>query len=199
MAEPSFPCQGVWETGGIFILEKTTQTHIRVRQLAVLGILAAASIILGKFLQIRVGDTIRISLENLPIIFAGIVFGPISGAAVGIVADLVGCVAVGYAINPIITAGAAIVGLTAGLCGMISKGELRRSFPAILLPVAVAHIIGSMIAKTVGLHIAFGTPWSALISTRVPIYLVNIAVESVLIYILLKSEAIRASLKGFIK
>lgn len=180
-------------------MEKTSQTHIRVRQLAVLGILAAASVILGKFLQIRVGDTIRISLENLPIIFAGIVFGPISGAAVGIVADLVGCVAVGYAINPIITAGAAIVGLTAGLCGMISKGELRRSFPAILLPVAAAHIIGSMIAKTVGLHIAFGTPWSALISTRVPIYLVNIAAESVLIYILLKSEAIRASLKGFVK
>lgn len=199
MAEPSFPCQGVWETGGVFILEKSTQTHIRIRQLALLGILAAASVILGKLLQIRVGDTIRISLENLPIIFAGIVFGPISGAAVGIVADLVGCVIVGYAINPIITAGAAILGITAGFCGMISRKRLRRTFPAIFLPVAASHVIGSMIAKTVGLHIAFGTPWSALIATRVPIYLVNIAAESVLIYLLLRSEAIRASLKRFVK
>lgn len=104
----------------------------------------------------------------------------------------------GYAINPIITAGAAIVGLVAGFCGRLARGD-GRSYLQILLPVAAAHIIGSMIAKTVGLHIAFGTPWPALISTRVPIYTVNIAAESVLIYLLLKSEAIRASLKGFVK
>ncbi len=169
----------------------------RVRKLALLGILAAASVILGKFLQIRIGDTIRISLENLPIIFAGILFGPVSGAAVGIVADLVGCVAVGYAINPIITAGAAIVGLAAGFAAMPHLGDLTRSYPKVLLPTASAHIVGSMIAKTVGLHIAFATPWAALLSTRIPIYIVNIAAESVLIYVLLKSEAIRASLKRF--
>lgn len=169
----------------------------KVRQLAVLGILAAASVILGKLLQIRIGDTIRISLENLPIIFAGIVFGPISGAAVGIVADLVGCVAVGYAINPIITAGAAIVGLTAGLVAAPWAREQVRAYPKVLLPTASAHVIGSMIAKSVGLHIAFATPWTALFSTRIPIYIVNIAAESVLIYVLLKSKAISTSLKRF--
>ena len=81
------------------------------------GILAAMSIILGKFLQIPnpFQDFIRISFENLPIIIAGFSLGPIAGALVGTVADLIGCVLYGYSINPIITVGAASVGLVAGV------------------------------------------------------------------------------------
>lgn len=176
-----------------------SSAHSKIRQLAILGILAAASVILGKLLQIRIGDTIRISLENLPVIFAGIVFGPVSGMAVAAVADLVGCAVVGYAVNPIITAGAMVVGLMSGLFGKMTTEEQKKSFLQILLPVAAAHTIGSMIAKTVGLHIAFGTPWKALLVTRVPIYFVNIAVESLIIYVLLRSKAIQHSLKGFLK
>ena len=180
-----------------FILKNENSSGIR--RLAILGILAAASVILGKLLQIPIGDTIRISLENLPVIFAGIVFGPFSGMATGLVADLVGCAVRGYAVNPIITAGAVLIGLAAGLLGKISSGEQKKSFFKIFLPVAVAHVLGSMIVKSVGLHVFFGTPWKALLSTRVPIYLVNIAAESLIIYFLLKSKAIRHSLKDFLK
>ena len=79
-----------------------------------LAALGAIGIILGKFLAFNVTEFMRFSLENTTIIFAGIVFGPILGAAVGAVQDLVGCIAVGYAINPIITLGCAVVGLISG-------------------------------------------------------------------------------------
>jgi ECF transporter S component (folate family) len=174
-------------------------THSKIRRLAIFGILAAASVILGKFLQIPIGDTIRISLENLPIVFAGIVFGPVSGMIVGIVADLVGCVARGYEINLIITAGAALIGMLSGIFGSMKIDGQKKSFLQILLPTALAHIVGSMMVKSVGLHVFYSTPWSFLLTTRIPIYFVNIAAESLIVYVLLKNKGIRHSLKDFLK
>ena len=64
-----------------------------------LTMLSAMSIVLGKLLAVNLGEVLRLSFENLPIIFAGLAFGPLAGAAVGLVADTVGCLLVGYAIN----------------------------------------------------------------------------------------------------
>ncbi|MBQ9798211.1 MAG: folate family ECF transporter S component, partial [Clostridia bacterium] len=86
-----------------------------VRLLAVSAFLAALSIICGKYLALSLGNVLRFSFENLSILLAGMVFGPVVGAVVGIVADLVGCLMVGYAINPLVTLGAACVGLLGGL------------------------------------------------------------------------------------
>ena len=58
------------------------------------------SIVLGKLLVFNITDSIRISLENLPLLMAGIFFGPFIGAAVGAGADIIGCLIVGYSINP---------------------------------------------------------------------------------------------------
>ena len=63
----------------------------------------------------------RFSFENTPIIFAGMIFGPIVEALVGTVADLVGCVMVAYEINPLVTLGAALIGLISGIVFYISK------------------------------------------------------------------------------
>ena len=76
-----------------------------------LAMMVAISILMGKYLAINMGETLRFSLENTPIILSGIAFGPLAGAAVGIVADLVGCLMVGYTINPIVTLGAAVIGI----------------------------------------------------------------------------------------
>ena len=85
-----------------------TNTKVKVfKSLAILAsssFLAALSIILGKYLAIPGGNVLRFSFENLPIMFAGMAFGPFVGCAVGIVADLIGCVLVGYTVNPLITA-----------------------------------------------------------------------------------------------
>ena len=50
-------------------------------RLAFNGILAALTVILG-FVSIRIGNVMKISLEDLPVIFAALLFGPADGAAV---------------------------------------------------------------------------------------------------------------------
>ena len=51
------------------------------QRLAFNGILAALTVILG-FISIRIGNVMKISLEDLPVIFAALLFGPADGAAV---------------------------------------------------------------------------------------------------------------------
>ncbi len=121
------------------------------RALCLAALLAAMSMILGKFLQIPTpfAEFVRISFENLPVILAGIVLGPLAGAMTGVVADLVGCLAYGYSINPLITLGAAAVGLVAGFCAwLLARTPLlcRISVSAV-----AAHLVGSVGIKTAGI------------------------------------------------
>ena len=48
--------------------------------LVISAFLAAISIVCGKYLAIRGGDVMRFSFENMPILMAGMLFGPVIGA-----------------------------------------------------------------------------------------------------------------------
>ena len=61
----------------------------------VLAALLIAISIVGKSLRVDFFSVIRISAETLPILMAGIFFGPFIGAAVGAGADLIGCFVTG--------------------------------------------------------------------------------------------------------
>ena len=58
------------------------------KRLAFMAVMIAMSIILGKLLAINITTMIRISLENLPIIFTAIALGPVAGGTVAFVADI---------------------------------------------------------------------------------------------------------------
>lgn len=98
-----------------------TRRGSSLRVLVTLSALCAIGIILGKFLAFNITEFMRFSLENITIIFSGIIFGPLYGAVVGAVQDIVGCLAVGYTINPIITLGSAAIGAVSGLIFRLAK------------------------------------------------------------------------------
>ena len=156
------------------------------RLLVMLSALGAIGIILGKFLAFNVTDFMRFSLENITIIFAGIVFGPLYGAALGAVQDLVGCLAVGYAINPIITLGCALTGLLSGLVYKVSEG--LPSPIKLSLAVLAGHLVGSVIVKSIGLSLFYSLPFFVTLLWRVLNYVIVGAAEAFLLYFLLKSK-----------
>lgn len=157
--------------------KKLSLTH----RIALSGALAALSIVFGKLLQIPIGDSIRISFENLPILLASLLFGPVLGGLTGLVADLVGCLLVGYSINPIITLGAVMVGVLPALL------YRRTGAGALFGSVLVTHVLASMAIKTLGLYLYFYYPvFPALLLWRVPIYLLLAVLESVILYQLLR-------------
>lgn len=164
-----------------------------------LAMLAAISIILGKFLQIPGGEVLRFSFENLPIIFAGTVFGPVAGILVGVVADLVGCVMVGYTINPIVTVGAAVIGGVSGICSLLLRRAARLPLAVkVGITVFLSHIIGSVVVKTFGLSQYYDMPFMILMLWRLLNYAIVGALEGGLLYILLRNKMIRGVLASFI-
>ncbi len=165
-----------------------------VRVLAAAALLAAMSLILGKFLQIPnpFSNIFRISLENLPIILAGVCFGPAVGGAVGVVADIVGCLLYGYTINPIVTLGAAVVGIVSGTMAryIIRKPRLL----SVLASTISAHLLGSVLIKSFGLASWYLSEYSMglteLILWRLGLYCVIGTVECMLIYFLTTRRAV---------
>lgn len=166
--------------------------------LVLLSLLSALSILFGKYLAIPGGDVLRFSFENLPILLAGIHFGPIAGALVGAIADLLGCLMVGYAINPIVTVGAVAIGLTGGIAARL----LPKSWPKLLrlaISVTVAHLLGSVVIKTFGLAAYYSMPFMVLMLWRLLNYAIIAVLEITLLYILTQNSAIAKQLRRFAK
>ncbi len=168
-----------------------------LRVLCAAALLAALSIVLGKYLAIST-PIFRFSLENLPILMAGIFFGPVVGGIVGAVADIIGCIMVGYTINPLVTLGGALVGILSGTVARIATRKGRPLKPlSIILSVALAHIVGSMTVKSIGLAIYYGTPMETIL-WRIPLYVVIGALESLVIILLSRSRVLMGELARLI-
>ena len=157
--------------------------------LAVSATLAAISIVCGKYLALSVGNVLRFSFENLPILLAGMMFGPITGMLVGVVADLIGCVMVAYAINPLVTVGAACIGLFGGLLFRFTK-KLPLLWQT-CITVIVTHLIASVVVKTYGLLQYYDMPFYVLMLWRLFNYAIVGVAEWLLLYTVLKNQSLR--------
>ncbi len=187
----------------VFFMDSNNSTalksNIRIfkntKVLVIAGLLAALSIVLGKFTAINIGNSIRIGFGALPIQMAGIFFGPVIGAVVGGAADLIGCILRGYAINPIITLGSISIGFVSGaMYNVILKKLTSQKVLNVALSTLTAHIIGSMIITSYGLFAYYHTPMQTL-AWRVPIYLITSAVETIIISIMLSNKGFSAELE----
>lgn len=171
--------------------------HVLFGSLSVMvasALLIAMSIVLGKYLAIRGGDILRFSFENLPILLAGMAFGPFVGVVTAVAADLVGCLLVGYAINPLVTVGAAVIGLLGGLLYRLF-GKLPDGL-RVLLTVMLSHLVGSVLIKTVGLAVFYAMPLWQLMLWRLLNYAIVGTLEFLLLYAILKNKTVQAELSS---
>ena len=161
-----------------------------VRALTLAAMLTAMSVVIGIFCKTFLnfsGGLVRITFENLPIILSGILFGPIVGAVVGIATDLISYLLSPqiYPPNLIVTLGAAVIGL---LSGLVSKVIIRkRGYLQISVATLSAHIVGSMIIKTVGLFQFY--QWAVL--WRIPLYILIASLELMVLCLLYKNATFR--------
>lgn len=152
--------------------------------------LVAMSVIIGIFCKNFMnfgGGLFRVTFENMPIILSGILLGPWVGAAVGVATDLISYLlsAQIYPPNLIVTLGAAVIGFSAGFIG---KHVIKKSgYPRIIVSGAVAHVLGSMIIKPVGLFTFYS--WAVL--WRIPLYFVIAPLEIFVLCMLYKNTTFR--------
>ena len=157
-----------------------------VRTLTMLALLVAMSIVFSRVLSISTGF-VRFNLGSLPTLLAAVLFGPVEGFAVGAVADIVGGVLAGHAINPLITLGAGAIGLVAGLAWQKMPG--LRTGLRLQISVLLGHFVGSMVITSLALRLFYGYPWATL-AVRIPNALILSAVNVVLLRILLENRSL---------
>jgi ECF transporter S component (folate family) len=115
----------------------------------------------------------------------GIIFGPVAGGIVGIASDLISYFLSpqAYPPNLIVTFGAAMIGI---ISGFMSKYVVKKKGNAqIIISGGVAHIVGSMIIKPIGLFQFY--QWLTLM--RIPLYLVIAPIEIAIICLLLNRKS----------
>ena len=161
-----------------------------LKRLVLGAMLAAMSVVIGMFCKSFLnfgGGLWRVTFENLPIILAGVFLGPITGGMVGVVSDLTSYLLSPqiYPPNLVVTFGAFAVGVTSGL--MARFVVRQRGTKQIALSAAVAHIIGSMIIKPIGLFQFY--QWAVLV--RIPLYLVIAPLEILLLCLLWRQKSFR--------
>ena len=157
--------------------------------MTVSAMMVALSAVIGYICKtipaLNLGSGLRITFENLPIIVAGIMFGPIVGGCVGCVADLLSCLFSGQSPMPWVLVGSILVGVVAGF---VSKYIVRKNgVLKIVLAEIFAHLIGSMIVKTAALYVIFGE----IVFFRIPISIGILAVETVLICAMYKNKTVK--------
>lgn len=133
-------------------------TNVKVLTLA--AMLTTMSVVIGilckNFLTFNV--YYRITFENLPVIFAGVLFGPFVGAAVGVCADMISCLcSANPVVNPIISVGALAVGFLSGY--VAHHFTFPNENARLALSVAAAHLIGQVAIKSVGKMLWYAMPW----------------------------------------
>lgn len=173
--------------------KKEVGRHVTL--LTTAAMMTALSVVIGifckTFLNFGMG-LFRVTFENLPIIMSGVLFGPVVGGVVGIASDLVSYLlsAQVYPPNLVVTLGAAMVGVSSGV---VSRFVIKKKGNAqIILSGALAHIVGSMIIKPIGLYQFYGM----LVLWRIPMYLAIAPVEILVICLLLGRKSF-ARLVGY--
>ena len=171
-------------------MQKNNYRRFNTVTVTVAAMLTAISIVIGIFCKNFLnfgGGLFRITFENLPIILSGIMYGPIVGGMVGVATDLVSYLLSSqiYPPNLIVTLGCATVGITSGV---ISRYVIKTpGYKQIIVSGALAHIIGSMIIKSIGLYQFYGT----MVLVRIPLYMVIAPVEIIIICLLYKNSNFR--------
>ena len=135
---------------------------VNIQKLVILSLLVAMEVILSRFLSISAWN-IKIGFAFIPMAVAAMFYGPIAGGMVGASADFLGAILFpSGAFFPGFTVTAFLRGAVLGLCLHKKQGAGR-----IALAVGVNQLIFSLIFNTLWISILYGSPYVALLGTRV--------------------------------
>ena len=171
-------------------MKKKVNVFDSVRAMTITAMLTAISVVIGivckNFLNFG-GGLFRITFENLPIILSGILYGPVAGGLVGAASDFISYLLSSqiYPPNFIVTVGATAVGIVSGF---VPRYMIKKKGRAqIIISGALAHAVGSMIIKPIGLYSYYG----ALVLWRIPLYFVIAPIEIALLCALFSRDSFR--------
>ena len=182
-------------------MSQTTQSTVSKRQmttktLAYCAMLAALQVILARLIIPMPAADTRFSLEAVPVVLAGLLFGPLAGSMVGFSADLVGCLFSGYGYNPLFC----IPPILYGLCGGLMRYYVsdRPNFWRVILTYIPPVVLGSILWQSFTLAYVYNSQGAFMESLIVKLtarsiqFVITGTLDAVITFILLKAGIFQA-------
>ena len=168
------------------------QTKISTKSLAYCAMLTALSVVFARLIGLMPSESVRFSIEAVPIFLAGMLFGPLLGGCVGFAADFVGCLFSPYGYNPIFCIPPILYGVFAGLMRPLLRKQVSvwRLAIAFLLPV----VLGSLLYQSAALaylyykDVPFFQGFVYYLSTRAVQFSITLVVDVLVTYFIFKAR-----------
>ncbi len=156
------------------------------------AVFAALSVVLKSLFGLMPNESTRFSIDSVPVILAGILFGPLAGALVGFSADFVGCMFSAYGYNPIFCIPSILYGLIPGL--------MRRwlgdtpSIPKLTAMITPPVVFGSILYQSAALALMYYKDGPFLqgflyyLTSRGIQFAVILVIDVALVYLLFKAR-----------
>jgi dihydrofolate synthase/folylpolyglutamate synthase len=149
--------------------------RITPKRLSLMAMLVALQVVLSKFLMLQLTDSIRLSIDSVPIILAGVWFGPVAGGVVGALADTLGTLLfpTAGAYYPLLTIAYFLIGVVSGLFSVVVRNR-SAAFRA-LVCVVPAELAGSLLFKSFALATLYGLSFGTMLTARaLPVFAVMV-------------------------
>jgi ECF transporter S component (folate family) len=139
---------------------------ITTRDLVIVALFAALSVVLTRFASLMTPDNaVRVGIGSVPLVYVGMMFGPLSGGLAGLVADLVGCL-----INPMggtffvgFTLSSVLTGVIPGLWVWLYK---KKNLTSVVMVHLMIYVVISLGLDTLWFKILYGKSFLALLPLR---------------------------------
>ena len=166
-------------------------SRFNTHTLASLALLSALEVVLARFIVPMPDPTMRFSIEAVPIIIAGFLYGPWAGLLVGLVGDAVGTLFSGYGYNPLFAVPPAMIGLCAGLLRPLLYPKV--SYLRILAAFLPAVALGSVLWQSYWLSFFYGSrTFLGFLGLRAVQFAVTSLVNAAVIFGMFKSGVFAA-------
>ena len=165
-----------------------SKKQIHLRNLILTAILAALSVVLGRFFSYNVQD-FSIGFGFLPVLICGMLCGVWWGGICGALADFLGAILFPFGTYfPGFTAVAFLMGALYGAIGVSEKkfGTGKRFFIITVLIILLTEAVGTLALNSLWLSIMFARPYVAQIILRVPEAALYFAVKTAAAVIIAK-------------
>ncbi|MGN1481148.1 folate family ECF transporter S component [Porcipelethomonas sp.] len=152
------------------------------------GMLIAVYVLLSIFVQIPIGETIKISFSFLALAAIGMLYGPVPGAIAGAITDILGFLAAnktGGAYHPGFTLVQVTAGFIYGLC--LYKAQTGKFFPVRCAAAKIlVDIICNLLMNTYFISVLYGTGgFVAMLPPRIVKNVIMLPIDIVLLCVVL--------------
>lgn len=162
------------------------------RTVSLMGVLIASEIVLSRFASISAWN-IKIGFGFVPLVIAAMLLGPVKAGVVGALSDFLGAT-----LFPI---GAYFPGFTfTALCTGIIYGVFlykKETFLRISIAVGINQLIFGLLLNTLWISVLYGSPYGALLMTRIIQCTILIPVQIVVINSISKTSILKAVIPNY--